>query len=69
VKLPVVSERPFAVVKSHGHVDRFGERTPDRWAVVRISSGRIVEHFANEVEAQQLASEGNAARLMASRPR
>jgi hypothetical protein len=64
-----VVDRPLLVIKSLGHIDRFGERTPDRWAVTRASNGRIVKHFANEVEAQEFASEGNAAQLIGRRRR
>jgi hypothetical protein len=60
-----VSERPFMVVRSPGHIDRFGEQVPDKWAVVRTSSGRIVQLFGTEPEAHESASERNASRILA----
>ena len=58
------TERPFMVVRSPGHIDRFGERVPDKWAVVRATSGRIVELFGTEPEAREFASEQNATQLL-----
>jgi len=59
-----VSERPFMVVRSPGHIDRFGERVPDKWAVVWTSTGRIVQLFGTEPEAHECASERNADRIL-----
>ena len=61
---PNVDQRPFQVILSPGHVDRFGDRSPDKWAVVRVSNGRIVELFVAEAEAREFAGEQNAARLL-----
>lgn len=61
-----IAERPFRVVPSPGHFDRFGERVPDKWAVIREVSGRIVELFPTEVEAQEFAGERNAAQLLSA---
>lgn len=62
-----VSERPFLAIQSPGHIDRFGERLPDKWAVVRAGSGRIVELFVTEPEAREFASEQNAVLLLRRR--
>lgn len=62
-----LTHRPLMVVRSPGRIDRFGERVPDKWAVVRVSNGRIVGLFGTEPEAREVASERNAAHLLGSR--
>ena len=62
-----LTHRPLMVVRSPGHIDRFGERVPDKWAVVRVSTGRIAGLFGTEPEAREFASERNAAFLLGLR--
>ena len=62
-----VTQRPLMVVRSPGHIDRFGERVPDKWAVVRVSNGHIVRLFTTEPEAREFASERNATWLLGAR--
>lgn len=59
-----VPKRPYRVAPSPGHIDAYGERTPDRWAVLRTSTGRIVALCPTEEEAWEKATERNAARML-----
>ena len=61
-------ERPFRVVSSPGHTDRFGECVPDKWAVIRSADGRIVQLFPTEPEAREFVSERNAEQLLSDTP-